>query len=115
MRHSCLNSFMVIVIVIAYLVDNFQNLSVHANLQAADAPSLFVLVPARWNRFAQDTSANSEEMEENFTKNLMSLAIIVAATFDVAVAFYLIGRITSPFLPPPQFCTVCVCIQHHVD
>ena len=61
------------------------------------------LFPPRWKCFAQDISPDSKEMEENFTKNLMSLAIIVAATFDVAVAFYLIGRITSPFLPPPQF------------
>lgn len=45
--------------------------------------------------------------EEEFTANMISLAIILAVTFDLTVTLYLVWRLTGPLMPVPQKCMSC--------
>ena len=58
------------------------------------------------------------ETEEDFAKNLVTLATFLAATFDMAVTLYLIGRLSGSLMPSlpsmpsisasvPEFYCVC--------
>lgn len=58
----------------------------------------------------QDRPGAAEE--EEFRANMISLATILAVTFDLTVTFYLVWRLTGPLMPVPQKCMSCSLHSH---